>query len=289
MQLVLCPALMGCCIYEWVSLRGEYRWGVVSAFLLLVCTVTELLGTFFPGYPNGLPVKLTFLILFVVILVRCIKSIVIDHRQAIRTEQLQTQLLNNSVILALSQIRTHFIFNVLNAISGMCKYDPEKADQTVVRFSRYLRSNVDVMHSDQPVLFEAALRHVEDYVALEQIRFGEKLRFVTDIEVEEFQMPPLILQPLVENAIRHGIMPRPTGGTVTLCTRLEKGHVLITVSDDGVGYDPAAPVREQAVGLENVRYRLQHMARGTLHIESKPGRGTVCTVSIPEEEAIPCE
>ena len=188
----------------------------------------------------------------------------------------------------MNQIRTHFIFNVLNAISGMCKYDPEKADRTVVRFSRYLRTNIDIMQADAPISFSAALRHVEDYIVLEQIRFGDKLRFITDITVEDFMLPPLILQPLVENAIKHGISVKPNGGTITLRTRSEKGNFLIFIEDDGVGFDPSAAGSEHSVGLKNVRFRLRHMVNGSLSIDSTPGHGTVYTISIPQKEASPC-
>lgn len=287
MQLVLCPILMACCIYETVALR-HCRLNTAAAFLLLCCTMVELFGTFFPRYPSGLPVKVVFLVLFFIMLVRCIKYIAVDRSQAIRTEELQNQLHNSTIVLANSQIRTHFVFNVLNAISGLCKYDPAKADDAIVRFSRFLRSNIDIMQAETPVPFPASLQHVENYVSLEQIRFGESLQFITDIQVDNFVLPPLILQPLVENAIKHGITARPQGGTVTLQTLRQDGHVLIRISDDGVGFDPTQPVSERSVGLQNIRFRLQHMVNGTLDIESAPGQGTVCTISIPEKEAMTC-
>ena len=101
-------------------------------------------------------------------------------------------------------------------------------------------------------------------------------------------LPPLVLQPLVENAIKHGITSQSQGGTVTLQTLRQDGHVLIRISDDGVGFDPTQAADEGSIGLQNIHFRLQHMVNGTLHIESTPGQGTVCTVSIPEKEATPC-
>lgn len=287
MQLVLCPILMTCCVCEAVALR-HCRLNTVAAFLLLCCTMIELFGTFFPRYPSGLPVKLVFLVLFFIMLVRCIKYIAVDRSQAIRAEELQNQLRNSSIALATGQIRTHFVFNVLNAISGLCKYDPAKADDAIVRFSRYLRSNIDIMQAETLVPFPASLQHVENYVSLEQIRFGDSLRFVTDIQVDDFLLPPLVLQPLVENAIKHGITSQSQGGTVTLQTLRQDGHILIRISDDGVGFDPTQAADEGSIALQNIHFRLQHMVNGTLHIESTPGQGTVCTVSIPEKEATPC-
>jgi sensor histidine kinase YesM len=130
------------------------------------------------------------------------------------------------------------------------------------------------------------LGHAEDYVALEQVRFGDGIRFELDLEVEEFKLPPLLVQPLVENAIRHGILPRHEGGTVTLRTRLEGDHVRIDVQDDGVGFDPEAPGRKESVGMQNVRFRLENIARGRMEIQSAPGQGTTVSLFIPREECM---
>ena len=197
----------------------------------------------------------------------------------------ENQLTQSRITMMLSQIRSHFVFNILNAISGMCKYDPEKADRTVVCFARYLRTNIDIMQEDQPVTFHSALRHLEDYVVLEQIRFGDQVCFETDITVDEFMIPPLILQPIVENAIRHGIMPKPNGGTIILRTREEGDYIRIEIQDDGVGFDPSSAQSERSVGLRNVRFRVQHIMNGTLEIHSTPNRGTTAIITIPKLEA----
>ena len=242
----------------------------------------------FPAFPRGIVIVPVFLALFFLLLGRSLYLIATNHQKAGQAEQLALDLENSRILMAMNQIRTHFIFNVLNAISGMCKYDPEKADRTVVRFARYLRTNIDIMQSDVPVIFNAALRHVEDYIALEQIRFGDTVRFVTDIEEDYFALPPLVLQPLVENAIKHGLNPKPGGGTITLRTRIEGDSVCVSVHDDGVGFDPKLPARDGSVGLQNVRFRLEHIMHGSLTMDSAPGEGTTATIRIPLEEATKC-
>ncbi len=197
----------------------------------------------------------------------------------------KVELIQSRTAAMMGQIRSHFVFNILNAISGMCKYDPQKADQTVVCFARYLRTNIDIMQDDQPVSFRTALKHLEDYVALEQIRFGDKIRFVKEVETENFLMPSMILQPIVENAIKHGLMPKPAGGTITLRTWRESGGVRISVHDDGVGFDTEAAGRQQSVALKNVQLRLEYIVSGKLEIESAPGCGTTVTVSMPFQAA----
>lgn len=198
-------------------------------------------------------------------------------------ENKEKQVAQSRVTAMMGQIRSHFIFNILNAISGMCKYDPEKADKTIICFARYLRANMDIMQNDQPVTFHTALQHLEDYITLEQIRFGDKIHFVTDITQEHFMLPSLILQPIVENAIKHGLTPKPSGGTITLRTWVDGGDIKISIRDDGVGFDVNSVDESKSVGLSNVRFRLQYMMHGCLSIESTPGHGTTVTISLPQQ------
>ena len=196
----------------------------------------------------------------------------------------EKQLVNSRAATMMGQIRSHFVFNVLNAISGMCKYDPEKADETVVRFSRYLRANVDIMQNDTPLPFNMVLKRLEDYVALEQVRFENKINFVKDINVLNFEMPALILQPIIENAIKHGLTPKIGGGTITLKTYEEEDNIFIKITDDGVGYDINAVPREGSVGMKNIRFRLDYLMNGTMDIKSVVGTGTEVTIKIPKGE-----
>lgn len=198
-------------------------------------------------------------------------------------EEMKTQLTLSRTTTMMSQIRSHFVFNVLNAISGLCKYDPEKADETVVRFARYLRNNIDIMEKDGNIPFSTDLHQIEDYVALEQVRFGDKIEFYTDIETDSFMIPPLILQPVVENAIKHGVSKKKGNGNIILRTRDDGENIVITVEDDGVGFDMTAPEKEKSVGLRNIRFRLEHLVHGTLEIQSEVGKGTTATIKIPKE------
>ena len=201
----------------------------------------------------------------------------------------EARLSQSRFTMMMSQIRSHFVFNILNAISGMCKYDPEKADKTIVHFARFLRSNIDIMQNDELVHFHNALRHLEDYVALEQVRYGDSIEFVTDIQVDDFMLPPLVMQPIVENSIKHGITPKNEGGTVTLRTREDNNNVYIIIEDDGVGYNSGALISEKSVGIQNTVFRLKHMVNGTLKMESIVGIGTKATITIPRKEADKCE
>lgn len=206
-----------------------------------------------------------------------------DQEKAL--EEMETKLIISRTTTMMSQIRSHFVFNILNAISGMCKYDPVMADNTVVRFARYLRNNIDIMENDKNIPFTTDLRQLEDYVVLEQARFGDKIEFYTDIEEDNFMIPPLILQPVVENAIRHGVSKKEGNGSIILKTRKMGENIIITVEDDGIGFDMEKLKNDKSVGLKNIRFRLRYLADGTLDIASQVNKGTVVTITIPKKES----
>ncbi len=217
----------------------------------------------------------------------------VEHKEQLAEVQIklahnETKLAESRFIAMISQIRSHFIFNILNAISGMCKYDPERADKTIVHFARFLRSNIDLMQNDDLTHFHNALHHLEDYIALEQVRYGDNIQFITDIQYDDFSLPSFVIQPLVENSIKHGLAPKPDGGTITLRTRKDNENVYIIVEDDGIGYNSDGKISDQSIGLKNIRFRLDHMVNGTLKVESIVDIGTKATITIPCKEAEKC-
>lgn len=261
--------------------RGSMQFSVI---LLLTVLLLELTNACMGWWRSGTCIKIVFTVLFVFQLVRATWLVAKNQQDSIRAEKLREELNNSRIVLAMSQIRTHFVFNILNAISGMCGYDPQKADETLVMFSRYLRSNINIMEKDEPEPFTKTLEHLEKYVFLEQVRFGDKIQFAKTIETENFKIPPLILQPVVENAIRHGLLHKKQGGTVSLHTWEKNGDSIIEISDDGVGFDTADAAGEESVGLKNVRFRLKYMVGGTMDVKSTPGQGTTVTITIPGKQ-----
>lgn len=273
--------LLFLCLRECRRREKKERVLLISGMILLCAGLLELVNARTGFWISGILGKVVFILLFFFYIIRAVKMVAVNHKESVRAKKLAEELRNSRIVLAMSQIRTHFIFNVLTAISGMCEYDPAKADETLIMFSRYLRNNIDIMEEDKLETFTKSLEHLEDYIALEKLRFGKKLRFVKKIEVENFMMPPLVLQPVVENSIKYGLLPKPAGGTVELHTYREGGNVVITITDDGIGFEPENLEKEGSVGLKNVRFRLMQMADGQLEIESSPGKGTKVTMSIP--------
>ena len=188
--------------------------------------------------------------------------------------------------LMLSQIKPHFLYNSLTVIRELIHTDPQAAEQAVDEFSEFLRHNMRSIEAEQPILLRQELEHVKSYLALQKLRFGDELRVVYDIGCEDMMLPTLTLQPIVENAVSHGIRGSESGdGTVTIRTREFDDHYEITVTDDGRGFDPA--VLEQKdnahVGLKNVRDRLERLCGGKLEIRSEIGVGTTVTIILPKE------
>lgn len=265
-----------------------------SMMFILILGISVDLILYYTGISSsGLIFAITVILLF--ILFESVRLILgyIDQREKlgeneVKLAQNETKLAQAQFTTMMSQIRSHFIFNILNAISGMCKYDPEKADRTIVHFARFLRSNIDIMQNDDLVHFHNALRHLEDYVALEQVRYGDNIQFVTDLQEDNFMLPPLVMQPIVENSIKHGLVSKPHGGTVTLRTRKDENNIYVIIEDDGIGYDSDMQISEKSIGLQNIRFRLAHMVKGDLKIESIVNVGTKATITIPRKEAEQC-
>lgn len=159
------------------------------------------------------------------------------------------------VEIMLSQIQPHFLYNTLGAIQSLCKTDPAAAEKAVATFSKYLRGNMDSLSEDRTITFSQELAHTRLYLELEQLRYEDALRVFYDLDCTEFRIPTLTLQPLVENAVRHGVRGNPDGrGSVRISSREFADRYEVTVSDDGPGFNPARELqadRYEAAGSNN--------------------------------------
>jgi len=186
------------------------------------------------------------------------------------------------------QINPHFLFNTLNSIASLARMKPELAREMTVKLANILRALLKDHDTYVPLRDE--LSFTDDYLDIEVVRFGsEKLRVEKDIDPRTLAVlvPSILLQPLIENSIKHGLEPRLSGGTVTLRSRLEKDSLLIEVSDDGVGMGnkPTSGLRRTGagIGMKNVQERLEVLYgnRARFSIVSNPGRGTLVSIEIP--------
>ncbi len=208
------------------------------------------------------------------------------YKEAVHYQQVQRELYEARVSIMTSQIRPHFMYNALTSIAMMCTIDPPTAQEATVTFAKYLRENMDSLKQTKPVPFERELDHLKKYLYIEKLRFQNKLNIEYDITATDFVIPLLTVQPLVENAVKHGVGMKKKGGTVKIATRETEDAYEVIISDDGVGFDTSAPKADDGrshVGMENTRNRLKEMCGGTINIESTVGEGTVATIILPKE------
>lgn len=277
------------CFLSSVAVMGLCAWGVLTRpiqkrekALLLSYELYPLIAIVFQYFYYGLSLIYPSMVLSILV----IRSTVHLHRREALLRQ-EIKLSEQNTAIMISQIQPHFLYNSLTTISNLCRKDPETAEEATVMFSRYLRMNLDSVRNMAPVPFAKEKEHTDIYLRLEKMRFGDRLNIVEDIRETNFLLPALSLQPVAENSVKHGLCAREEGGTLTISTRRVPGGVELVVADDGVGFDPSAPVKDDGrshVGMSNVRDRLKSMCGAHMRVESSPGHGCVTTIFIPDKE-----
>jgi two-component system LytT family sensor kinase len=215
-----------------------------------------------------------------------------------KLEEQEKMLMQARMDALISQINPHFLFNTLNTVSSLIRFDPDTARTVLLKLASILRRRLRTQIHFTPLKQE--LEFIDDYLDIEVVRFGrDKLQIRKDIDPEtlDIALPSMILQPLVENAIRHGIGPKIDGGTITLRSCRQKGRLVVEVLDDGVGIsaERRSEVYDSGIGIPNVRERLKVLYGQdfTLRIVSEAGKGTTIRFEIPElltpDHALPVE
>ncbi|HUP50555.1 MAG TPA: histidine kinase [Thermoanaerobaculia bacterium] len=203
------------------------------------------------------------------------------ERLAIHAAQLQAQLAQARLEALRMQINPHFLFNTLHAVSALVERDPAGVRQMIARLSELLRYTLDTAATAE-VPLRQELGFVRRYVEIMNVRFQGRLTFEERIEpgLDEAAVPSLILQPLVENALKHGISRSHDGGRVTLAARRQAEHLIVSVADEGPGPEQAA---ESGIGLANTRQRLREMygGAGEVSLRGVPDGGTIAEIRIP--------
>jgi sensor histidine kinase YesM len=193
-----------------------------------------------------------------------------------------------------SQIKPHFLYNALNSIAALCVEEPEQAEELTLELSQYLRSSFDFKQLDSLTTLESELELVKAYINIEKVRFGSRLQVQYDITANtDSRIPPLILQPLVENAIRHGLMSNLRGGKVTISVKeADPAVVSFVVEDDGCGMSEhkleeimKSDVDKRGVGLWNISQRIKLLYGKSVCIQSVEGKGTKVSFDIPKQHS----
>lgn len=226
----------------------------------------------------------TYAIVFIMIAVYAIYLLRIREQNlaALRAEEYRRRITEIKSAILREQIKPHFVFNCLASIQQIYHENLQEGDRALESFSRHLRANID---ADEKVVipFAQELENILNYVKLEQMRVAKEINLMLDVEFWDFEIPALALQPFVENAIKHSGILDDEDGYVLIATEFADGKVVITVEDNGCGFDVDA-VGEKSVGLRNSRERLSLMTGAETEIVSRIGEGTRITISFEMEE-----
>ena len=199
-------------------------------------------------------------------------------------EQRNNSLMESRLRILQMQINPHFLYNTLSSVASLCDTDPEEAQEMIYRLSDYLHDNYSDISKPAVIAFTDEIDLLEHYLSIECVRFP-LIKVYYDLRATNFNIPGVTLQPLVENAIRHGIRKkRVRGGNITITSFETEKNWVVDISDDGVGF--SSDYREDDdhhIGILNVRTRLKLLCDGTLSITSTPGHGTTCRIMIPKE------
>lgn len=270
-------------IYDWKKYPQNHQKKRIRK-LPIICVfgiLADVFAFYIKGTSSGLLFSLLAFFLYVVFMgSSMIFKYIEQERKLVEQERKLTE---QRIATMISQIRPHFIYNTLGTIGQFCLEDPQKAADLVQQFSLYLRGNFTELDHVAPIRISKELEHVQHYVSIEQVRFPD-IQVKYDLKAGDFVLPALTVQPLVENAIKHGLMGLESGGCVEISTYETRDAFCVCVKDDGIGFDQNAFADgEKHIGIKNIRERIEVVCGGTLTINSIPGMGTTARITIPKD------
>ena len=262
---------------RWNKLDKKQRIALLVYLVVpLLCTLIQMLFYGLLTIAIGTVASALFLFLFLFLL---------SDQQEIFVRQTEENARKEFDIRIL-QMRPHFIYNALASIYYITQGSPKKGLKVILDFTIYLRKVFNSVTKREPIPFAEELEHTRAYLAVEQARFEDKLNVVFDTPHTDFFLPPLTLQPIVENAVKHGMDPEIDQMTVTIRTRKTEAGSEIIVEDDGADFVPLDD-GEEGVGLTSTRLRLERMCGGTLDISLREGGGATAILHIPNRPEKP--
>lgn len=289
-QIIVCSIMISMCVHELINENKKSRVEYVNFIVLLISILLDIIDVGYTMYVPDICFKMVFVFIVIEYIARGTKRVFIEHQASLKNKKLQDELENNRIAVMLSQIQPHFLYNVIGTIRALCRTDSEQAWKALGDFSNYLRGNMSALSNSDMVHFTTELRHIEAYLRLEKMRMGDELNIVYDIQEKDFFIPPLTVQPLVENAVKHGLFEKDGGGTISIHSRYEEGNIVVEVKDNGVGFDVNEPLKQDEqhthVGLSNVKKRLEKISGGQIIIETAIGKGTEIRVLLPQNSNI---
>lgn len=257
--------------------KGHFSKGAIALFMTVTAVITALGER--EGFARGYSETVTAIEMLIYYFF--LAAISFSETQ-VKLYESRLELEQDRIKLLVAQIQPHFIFNSLATIQSLCYTDSEAAADCIDVFGDYLRANINSLSSEEPILFDSELKHIQQYIMLEKAGTDAEFDVEFDLGVKSFRVPPLTVQPIVENAIKHGALTRRDGtGKVVVRTEEKDGSVIITVTDNGIGAKlTEKQSRHRSVGIENVRRRLEVQCGGTFEMNFT-GDGGTAVITLP--------
>lgn len=254
---------------------------LIGVGILIVATILEIWN----GYNGSLFYMGVFARTGVIIYITCIYivEIITVSEEIDRTSELKQALETANLHIMTDKMKPHFIHNTLLAIQELCYSDPEQASEAIGIFSRYLRSNFEGTGYTELIPFSKELEYIELYMDIQTMCYEDAIQFDTDIQVTNFKVPPFSIQPLIENAVTHGVRKSRRKGMVELKTWIEHNQIVIEVKDNGVGFTGESTSGEGFSSSHIIRYRIQQLLQGTMEIKSEEQKGTTVRIYLQQK------
>ena len=282
-QYIFSAILIALCILE-MKKEKCCRIELIFYILINMAIAIDMSGISYRMYYSGICFKATYVVMFIVFLLRGARQAILDHQASIKNKKLKAELEQSRIAVMLSQIQPHFIYNSLTCVMDLCDSNPKLAKAAIADFADYLRGNLSSLKTEKLISFRTELEHIQKYLRLEKLRFQDELEILYDIRVQDFMLPALSVQPLIENAVKHGVGKKVGGGIVSVHSYETDEYYVVQIEDDGDGFEEGEPAEDGGthVGIENTKKRLDMMINAKLEIKSKKGEGTKATILIPK-------
>ena len=283
--------IYGFCLYS--TLSEEKEDSLRYRILVSVSLVALMLGMGLEGFTHlsythfrAIHPMMSGALVFSLLHTIAVMLYVFDHAQ--EQVRMAEELSESQFRLMMNQLKPHFIRNSLATIRVITRHDPQKAYDMLYDFTNYISYNIDSMRETELTPFSEELKHIHEYTNIEEEHMRHRLRMVYDSGPTSFLIPPLSVEPFVENAVKHGVWPRREGGTVWVSSRETDSAYIVTIKDNGIGFDPQNPpppvLRGHGIGMKYAVERIRTMVNGEVSVESEPGKGTTVTITIPKKE-----